>query len=272
MITQNYKKWLFLLFILLVILYACTSEQDYQLNADKPVEPLTVATAKSLYEQYVGKTSQLKSASYDSAIELTPDWSRSELFSDSNWYVVESPLKLEQGKVLRFMTNEVKEYSETNDVHPQQVLRQVVMRNKQTGQDYAFIMVIMPDLNYMLQKGNELGQNTYLTRIRDLSGTVIFYTTAGALINGWVYQNGSPVTVFGIPEEALGKRRKDWVGYNKCWWQEGGSHNDSYLIRYCETHYKYEYDNFDLELGSVNLEGDNDPSLPSPGPGSTPPP
>ncbi|MFT4221909.1 hypothetical protein, partial [Dysgonomonas sp.] len=42
--------------------------------------------------------------------------------------------------------------------------------------------------------------------------------------------------------------------------------------RYCETHYKYEYDNFDLELGSVNLEGDNDPSLPSPGPGSTPPP
>ncbi|MDR1708083.1 MAG: hypothetical protein LBR46_08755, partial [Prevotella sp.] len=82
MITQNYKKWLFLLFILLFILYACTSEQDYQLNADKPVEPLTVVTAKSLYEQYVGKTSQLKSASYDSAIELTPDWSRSELFSD----------------------------------------------------------------------------------------------------------------------------------------------------------------------------------------------
>ncbi|GAB6008336.1 hypothetical protein [Dysgonomonas reticulitermitis] len=189
-ITQNYKKRWFLPLIFLAILYACTSEQDYQADTDKPVEPLTVATAQSLYEQYVGKASKLKSSSEGLSPELIPDWSEGQLFSDSNWYVVESPLETSKDLRIRFMTPEVKEYSDANNIRPQQILRQIIMRNKQTGLDYAFMMVVMPDLDYMLRKGNDLDENLYLTREPDLSGLVMFYTTDGEFVNGWVYENG----------------------------------------------------------------------------------
>jgi hypothetical protein len=190
---QNYKKWWFLLpFILLAIFHACTSEQDYTPEEiQKPVEPLSVATAQSLYEQYVGKTSRLKSTTEDSRIDLFPDWNQGQLFSDSNWYVVESPLEIGQGKDLRFALPEVQEYSEANHVRPQQIFRQIVMRNKETGLDYAFMMVVMPELEYMLRKGDELDRNQYLTRTSDLSGTVLFYTTSGEMVNGWKYKDGN---------------------------------------------------------------------------------
>lgn len=253
-------------FILLAILYACTSEYDGHANdAEKQIDPLTVATAQSLYEQYVGKASKLKSASDGFAPELLPDWSRGQLSSDSNWYVVESPLETSGDIRVRFMIPEVKEYCDLNTIRPPQVLRQVVMRNKQTGLDYAFVMVVMPELEYMLSKGDELDKNHYLTRGSDLSGLVIFYTTDGELINGWVYKNGNPAAVFGIPEEALGKRLKDWVAYNVCWFQWGGSNDDAYSIKYCEKYYEYEQNIIDLEGGDMWLEGDNDPSLPNTG-------
>lgn len=115
MITQSYKKWL-LPFILLAILYTCTSEQDYPADkGQKQIEPLTVVTAQGLYEQYVG-AARLKSTTDDSDFEFTPDWSKGQLFSDSNWYVVESPLETSKDLRIRFMTPKVKEYSETNNV------------------------------------------------------------------------------------------------------------------------------------------------------------
>ncbi|MFV0539294.1 MAG: hypothetical protein ACK5M3_18285 [Dysgonomonas sp.] len=178
-------------FILLAILYACTSEYDgHADDAEKQIDPLTVATAQSLYEQYVGKASKLKSTSDGFAPELLPDWSRGQLSSDSNWYVVESPLETIGDIRIRFMIPEVKEYCDLNTIRPPQVLRQVVMRNKQTGLDYAFMMIIMPDLSYMLKKGEELEENLYLTRESNLGGLVMFYTTDGEFVNGWVYEEG----------------------------------------------------------------------------------
>ena len=233
MITQSYKKWLFLPFILLAILYACTSEYDgHADDAEKQIDPLTVATAQSLYEQYVG-LSQLKNMSDDSGsgIELIPDWSRGQLSSDSNWYVVESPLETGQGKDLYFVLPEVQEYSEANHIRPRQILRQVVMRNKQTGLDYAFMMVVMPDLNYMRQKGDVLDENRYLTRESDLSGAVLFYTTDGRFVNGWVYEDGK--ITYSIGEAS--SRLKAVIVTEYCWYQIGGSPDEPTIIRYCQT-------------------------------------
>lgn len=241
---KNYKKW-FLPFILLFVLYACTSEQDYRTDDEqKQIDPLTVSTAQALYEQYVGKTSRVKSADEGSAIEFMPDWSQGELFSDSLWYVVESPLKMDEGQTIRFMTEQVREYSETKNVLPKQVFRQVVMRNKQTGLDYAFMMVVMPGLDYMLSKGDELEKNRYLTRESDLSGTVIFYTTDGEFVNGWVYEEGK--IAYSIGE--LKNRLKNVETGITCWYQHFyGISQETGDITYigsnvhCETIYSYDH-------------------------------
>ncbi|MFV0538509.1 MAG: hypothetical protein ACK5M3_14245 [Dysgonomonas sp.] len=194
MITQSYKKWFFIPFILLATLYACTSEYDgHADDAEKQIDPLTVATAQSLYEQYVG-LSKLKNMSDDfgSGIELIPDWSRGQLSSDSNWYVVESPLEFEGNRQIRLVAPGVEDYARTHtdpsDIRQYQ--RLVMLQNKVSGDTYAFVMLVVPELEYMLRKGDELGGNRYLTRDSDLDGLVMFYTTDGYFVNGWVYREG----------------------------------------------------------------------------------
>ncbi len=208
--------------VVLIVLYGCSSEDDHS-EVENKVEPLTVATAQSLYEQYVGKASKLKSSSEDLSPEFFPDWSKGQLFSDSNWYVVESPLETSKDLRIRFMIPEVKEYCDANNIRPKQALRQVVMRNKQTGLDYAFMMVVMPDLDYMLLKGDELGENKYLTRESDLSGLVTFYTTDGEFVNGWIYKEGEIIAEIGDSEKNLEKKLKvnaAVVSSVVCWGQD----------------------------------------------------
>ncbi|MDR1504988.1 MAG: hypothetical protein LBT43_21260, partial [Prevotella sp.] len=66
----------------------------------------------------------------------------------------------------------------------------VVLRNKETGETYSFIMAVVPELNYMLRKGDELNKITYLSRDSDFDGYIFFFTLDGHLINGWLYEDG----------------------------------------------------------------------------------
>jgi hypothetical protein len=244
--------------VVLIVLYGCSSEDDHS-EVENKVEPLTVATAQSLYEQYVGKASKLKSSSEDLSPEFFPDWSKGQLFSDSNWYVVESPLETSKDLRIRFMIPEVKEYCDANNIRPKQALRQVVMRNKQTGLDYAFMMVVMPDLDYMLLKGDELGENKYLTRESDLSGLVTFYTTDGEFVNGWIYKEGEIIAEIGDSEKNSEKKLKvnaAVVSSVVCWGQDfyaidknTGEANYRGVTYYCEPSCSYAY----VEGGSPGL-------------------
>lgn len=142
------------------------------------------------------------------------------------------------------------------------------MRNKQTGLDYAFMMVVMPDLNYMLQKGNELDQNRYLTRESDLSGTVMFYTTDGEFINGWIYENGKitgGIGGSGKQLKALGTRcyYLDFFAVNAI------THEEYYIgsNTHCETGF------FDVDISFPDpglVGGGVDPGLLPIGVGGTP--
>ncbi|MFV0539523.1 MAG: hypothetical protein ACK5M3_19475 [Dysgonomonas sp.] len=213
MIIRNLKRWIALPLLLGVILYACQSEDSPDIDTKQPVEPLTVAMTQSLYQQYVGTTAYLKNDDGNDDFDLIPDWDTGQLFSDSNWYVVESPLELGDGKELVFSTAEVKSHDETR---PYSIVRQVVMRNKYTGLDYAFVMIVMPTWEYMQERKDQLYGNQYLTRADDLSGEVIFLDTKGEFINGWRYSGGEITHTMIVPEQQLKAGRRTQY----CWHQD----------------------------------------------------
>lgn len=190
-ITQSYKKWFFLPFIFLAVLYACTSEQDYQTDTDKPVEPLTVSEAMDWYNASVGMLGKQKSTVDNSdEISYKPFGNLAELFTDELWYAVESPLDFGDRK-LTIMTPELRTYTETHgDDAIKQMMKLVVLRNKETGDIYSFIMAVIPEPGYMLRKGDGLNEITYLSRDSDFDGYIFFYTLDGQLINGWLYEKG----------------------------------------------------------------------------------
>lgn len=213
MITRNLKRWIALPLVLGAILYACQSEDSPDINTKQPVAPLTVAMAQSLYQQYVGTTAYLKNDDGNGEFNLIPDWNAGQLFSDSNWYVVESPLELGEDRELVFSTAEVKSHDE---VRPYSIVRQVVMRNKHTGLDYAFVMIMMPTWEYIQKGKDRLYGNQYLTRAGDLSGEVIFLDTKGEFINGWRYSDGEITHAMIVPEKQL---KAGWRT-QYCWHQD----------------------------------------------------
>ena len=237
---RNYRKWLLVPFIIFAIVYACTSEQDYEAdNGDQTVEPLTVAMAQSLYEQYVGTTSRLKSDVEKDDLEMKPNWNAGQIFSDSNWYVVESPLEPESGFEVQFMTSDVSDLCAIGgeDVKPEQIVRQIIMRNKETGYTYAFVMVVMPDLDYIQANGNSLQMNAYLSRTSDLSGTIVYYSVDGIFINGWVYKNGEIIA--GSQSRNMKSATKGLEVGLYCWIQhfKGSDYESERLI--CENYVYY---------------------------------
>lgn len=194
MTRQNFMKGLALAFVVFLIFYACTSEQDYMPN-DKDAQqaqPLTTADAKAWYEKNFGVTPHLKSGEEEESPVLSPDWDLSQLYEDSLWYAVESPLTVENDVHINLMTMEVNQYVEAQGDKSlaRQVLRLIVLRNKEDGTTYSFMMAVIPNLDYMLKKGESIEKNKYLTRQTDLSGLVYFYTVDGRFVNGWLYEDG----------------------------------------------------------------------------------
>lgn len=224
MIRHNFMKGLALAFIVFLIFYACTSEQDYIVN-DKDtqqVQPLTTANAHAWYEQNFGTTPQLKSGGEEELAVLMPDWNLSHLYEDSLWYAVESPLNTAEHAHVYLMTKEVNEYAEANGDKSltRQVLRLIVLRNKESGDTYSFMMAILPDLDYMLKKGESIEENKYLTRDSDLSGLVYFYTVDGEFVNGWMYKDGNIVAGTHSEEGDTGTKASMVVPHLYCWEQK----------------------------------------------------
>ncbi|SBW02060.1 hypothetical protein [uncultured Dysgonomonas sp.] len=184
-------KRIVVMLVTLTILYGCSSDDDSHVTTEKPVEPLTVSGAMDWYNETVGRLEKQKSTTDNSKdISYKPSGKLAELFADEQWYAVESPLDFGD-RNLMIMTPEVSNYADTNgDDNVKQVLKLVVLRNKETGETFSFIMAVVPELDYMLRKGDELDKATYLSPNSDLDGYVFFYTLDGELINGWLYKGG----------------------------------------------------------------------------------
>lgn len=177
--------------VTLAVLYGCSSDDDGHAVAEKPVEPLTVSGAMDWYNETVGMLEKQKSTTDSSAeVPYQPLENLAKLFADELWYAVESPLDFGD-QSLMIMTPEVSDYTVTHgDDAIKQTLKLVVLRNKETGETYSFIMAVVPELNYMLRKGDELNKITYLSRDSDFDGYIFFFTLDGHLINGWLYEDG----------------------------------------------------------------------------------
>ena len=198
--------------VTLAVLYGCSSDDDGHAVTEKPVEPLTVSEAMDWYNASVGVLAKQKSTA-DSSDEISykPLGDLAELFTDERWYAVESPLDFGD-RNLMIMTPEVGDYTDAhgNEV-AKQVLKLVVLRNKETGETYNFIMAVIPELDYMLRKGDGLDKSTYLSTDSDLDGYILFYTLDGQLINGRVYERGKVTGSINSPVE--GKKTKIMMAY-----------------------------------------------------------
>ncbi|WP_419033823.1 hypothetical protein, partial [Dysgonomonas gadei] len=200
--NRKTMKRIMAVFVTLTLLYGCTADDGDHAITEKPVEPLTVSKAMDWYNASVGVLAKQKSTA-DSSDEISykPLGDLAELFTDERWYAVESPLDFGD-RNLMIMTPEVGDYTDAhgNEV-AKQVLKLVVLRNKETGETYNFIMAVIPELDYMLRKGDGLDKSTYLSTDSDLDGYILFYTLDGQLINGRVYERGKVTGSINSPVE-----------------------------------------------------------------------
>ncbi|NDV70072.1 hypothetical protein [Dysgonomonas sp. 25] len=208
-----------------VLVYACTKE-EIATEPQQPVEALTIENAQKWYNQHFGSVAKTKASSDagdDDGITLIPQWNEAELSADSMWYTVESPLESSSDIRVLFMQEEVLNHAIENKAYQQvkQVHRHVVMRNRETGETYAFIMVVMPTLEYMQRVGDALETNKYLSRESDLDGEVVYFNCAGEFVNGWIYEKGK-ITYGTHVEEFGGNRKKAFISVpvTRCWTQE----------------------------------------------------
>lgn len=189
-IFKKYKIYYF--FFILVAICSCNNEIS---ETEQMKESLTIEKAKEWYEsniQVLANSGLFKARSTDSTyMNLKPllNWDLAEIDNDSLWSVVELPWEFENGKI-ELANSEVKSYSEDNQTDIQQILRLVILKNRQTGEMFGFKMAVIPDLEYMLKKGNEINANRYLDRDSELSGTVMFYSLKDEFVNGWRYIDG----------------------------------------------------------------------------------
>lgn len=265
---HKFAKKTFWSLLLVGMMLCCVSEDDYPGEEKKPVEPLTIESARSLYEQYVGTTASLKSAGEDSGIELLPDWNAGQLFSDSLWYVVESPLEFIGDRQMRLVTPSVEEYvgpeAKASDI--KQYQRLVMAQNKESGETYAFVMMIIPELDYMLQKGDRLDVNKYFSREHDLDGRIMFFTTDGRFINGWIYEQGKLTAFIGSGNNANNIFRTKTYNY---YWDciDKKEYNElGILISEKECFKVYILGDITVN-GTINTGHDNDGSIGWPGGG-----
>jgi len=270
---QSFKK-LSVFLLCSMVLTGCSDEIFKDITYTQKTSPsLTTDKAKAWFETNFpllknANTFKIK-GSDSTAFQLKPllDWNLAEIDNDTLWSVVELPWAFENGKET-MANSDVSAYANINQKEIKQVLRLVVMMNKKTGDKYGFKMAVIPDLDYMIQKGDELKSNNYFNRDAKLSGTVLFYSVYDEFINGWQYKNGKITgkiqarkdTETSNKNPKIAKVTSEIVVYEvtTCWWQvvimggyESGPKN------YCETElYMVSFMHFDSEFdsgGAINF-------------------
>lgn len=229
---RAYTRWITSFSFLLFMMYGCSSEDEFPTEVKK-VAPLTKQSAQTYYQEVYGYSPRLKNAE-ENRIFLTPQWDLAELYSDSLWYAVESPIKFENDLIVTLISSDVIENIRSENIgNIKQVLRLVILRNKETGKTVSFIMAILPSLNYMKQKDEAIYGNKYLKRTSNLDGSVLFFGIDGQFVNGWIYENGK-ITAGTITQNSKLRNTKKMATY--CWEQVTTTADGTEVGRviYCE--------------------------------------
>lgn len=193
------KKIYYILTIIAAALISCSDDTFDEQQTDS----LTIEKAKTWFESNIGLqnlANQMRAPNNDST-DLKPllNWEMAELDNDSVWSVVELPWEYENG-IVQVSNSEVSNYATLQNDRSviKQVIHLVILQNKKTGDRYGFKMIVVPDLQYMLEKDDAIEQNKYLRRATDLSGTVLFYSVKDEFVNGWKYEAGKITAKVGL--------------------------------------------------------------------------
>ena len=187
---KNYLK--FILFILPFSFWSCTQEK--YLDEINKSYLFSIQDAKQWYEtqlltKSIRSQQKVKGEGMDIQIQPHLSWEKAVLGNDSLWTVVELPWEYLNGSLV-IAKSEVKQYSESKNIQPQQILKLVIIRNRKTGKTYGFKMAIIPSLSYLLKSEKDFTSNTYLNRDSKFDGLVMFFSFSDSFVNGWRYSNG----------------------------------------------------------------------------------
>ena len=223
------KKIYYILTIIAAALISCSDDTFDEQQTDS----LTIEKAKAWFESNIGLqnlANQMRAPNNDST-DLKPllNWEMAELDNDSVWSVVELPWEYENG-IVQVANSEVSNYAALQNDRSviKQVIRLVILQNKKTGDRYGFKMIVVPDLQYMLEKDDAIKQNKYLHRASDLSGTVLFYSVKDEFVNGWKYEAGKITAKVGLAKASEVKR--DPTKFN------ASAGSQSYWIEFCRAY------------------------------------
>jgi hypothetical protein len=251
------KRWVFfrkefiVFFLLSLFLVNCSDKFDDYYEVSEPA--LSIEKARSWFEtnlQPVINGNLIKPKTDGSpVIDLQPlfNWNLAELFSNSNWAVVELPWEYEEGTVT--YSGEGEGLSSGNDpTEPNQIIKLVILSNLATEEIYGFKMVVLPDNDY-LALGGDLSSTTYLNQDSQFSGLILFYSVIDQFVNGWKYENGlitgSLTTNESIETKEGEETSSNIIGYyiiETCWYQYSilpdGTETEHILLG-CNVTYHY---------------------------------
>ncbi len=261
------KKEVFIYFLLSLFLVNCSDKfDDYELSPPEPT--FSIPMAKSWFEtnlQPVIDRNLIKPKTEGSSIiDLQPlfNWDLAELYSNSNWAVVELPWEYEEG-IVTYVGEGEGFSSGYNPFESTQITKLVILNNLATEEIYGFKMVVLPDINY-LALGGDLSNTTYLNQDAEFTGIILFYSVLDQFVNGWIYKNGQITGTLHLAENpdksentGIFSKSKGWFYVEFCWYQyfvyPDGSQSEPMLLD-CSWQSYYIQDYFDSQEGGGGFD------------------
>lgn len=191
---NNVFKYI-LVFILFFGIFIFSCKHDIQQPEVKQTTEaiLSVDEAQKWFEAQADSAITLKSGRVGKSLELKNDW-RYALESQNDTLGVVDVDILAKGR-FSFLDNDGKRVFENtgNEKYLNSLSRLVVRKNKKNGRIESFVMTLIASPEYLEKQNFDLTKSTYLKRLKDFTGLVLYYSVSGEFVNGWKYAQGKVI-------------------------------------------------------------------------------
>ena len=246
-----------------IVVWACQDELSTPGSTSRETE---ISDARNWYEVSQSNPLDLKSGNVSFNVICVPNWDQAYRRNNKKYKTVEVPLNT-LGR-FTFMNSETHEhFKATNDKRVKQSMTRLVIRTeKKTNERVAFLMTIIPSLEYLGKTNYKPFHNTYINRDKDFDGYIIYHSLEGVFENGWKYEDG--IITHSVKDANIDAPFKLKSGYYDCttyeyWvtveqctdWYTSTEWGDEYTGTTCEY-----YDELrDSWTECVYVEDPNDP-------------
>jgi uncharacterized membrane protein YgcG len=166
-----------------------------------------VRAAKQWYEDNYPSTFSIKNSEGDVYPLMRPNWDDAFKKSDKWEETVETGLFVRGWVSFAMPENKLKAEETGDERYGWSFTRLIIKTAKRTKQTDAFLMTVMPSVEYLERTNFEpYREMAYIGRDKHFSGCVIYHNMDGIFVNGWVYENGKPVKHLGGDNDRLSLR------------------------------------------------------------------